>query len=155
MIINLVCDTSGSMGEWGKFLIVRGVAQTLEQYLRLGYGKADLKLIAWGNEARIVNWHSDQEFPPELLIPKGSTNAKALIALFGREFCDKILLLTDGCWSHEDAKALICWKQSLPPNALRIIKIGADADPLLKGNNVFAVEELFAALDGWLEGGMA
>ena len=36
MLIHLVWDTSGSMGEWGKLLIARGVARAMEQYLRLG-----------------------------------------------------------------------------------------------------------------------
>jgi hypothetical protein len=37
-------------------------------------------------------------------------------------------------------------------DTLRIIKIGTDANPQLKGTDVFSSEELFAALDGWQEG---
>ncbi len=153
MLIHLVLDISGSMGEWGKLLIVRGVARAVEQYLRFGYGSATLKLIAWGNEARIVEWNPDHDFPPDMLAPKGTSNAKALVSLFGTEPRGKILLLTDGFWSHADARQLRAWKQGLPPDTLRIIRIGADTNPQLKGNDVFAVEELFAALDGWVGGG--
>jgi len=85
MLIHLVLDTSGSMGEWGKLLIARGVARAMEQYLRLGYGSADLKLVAWSNEARVVDWRSDQEFPPEVLVSGGAANAKALVSYFGLE----------------------------------------------------------------------
>ena len=155
MLIHLVWDTSGSMGEWGKLLIARGAARAIEQCLRLGYGSADLKLVAWCNEARVFDWRPDQEFPPELLVPGAAANAKALVAFFGTEPSGKILLLTDGFWSNADAKQLRSWKQGLPPDTLRIIRIGADANPQLKANDVFAVEELFAALDGWLEGGAA
>jgi hypothetical protein len=155
MLIHLVWDTSGSMGEWGKHLIARGVARAMEQYLRLGYGSADVKLVAWCDEARVIDWRSDQEFPPELLVSGGAANATALVSFFGMEPGGKVLLLTDGFWSHADAKQLKCWKQCLHPDTLRIIRIGADANPRLKGNGVFAVEDFFAALDGWLEGGAA
>jgi len=155
MLIHLVWDTSGSMGDWGKLLIARGVARAMEQYLRLGYGSGDVRLVAWSNEARVIDWRSDQEFPPDLLVSGGTANATALVSLFGKEPGGKVLLLTDGLWSHADAKQLRSWKQGLPPDTLRIIRIGADANPQLKGNDVFAVEELFAALDGWVEGGAA
>lgn len=155
MLIHLVWDTSGSMGEWGKLFIARSVARAMEQYLRLGYGSADIKLVAWSNEARLVDWRSDQEFPPELLVSSGVAKAAALISFFGSEPCARVLLLTDGFWSHADEKQLRSWKQCLSPDTLRIIKIGADANPQLKGNDVFAVEDLFAAIDGWIEGGPA
>ncbi len=155
MLIHLVWDTSGSMGEWGKLLITRGVARAMEQYLRLGYGSADLKLVAWCSEARVIDWRSDQEFPLESLGSAGAASAKALASLLEIKSSGKILLLTDGFWSHEDAKELKRWRQCLPPDTIRIIKIGADANPHLKGKDVFAAEDLFAALDGWLEGDAA
>lgn len=155
MLIHLVWDTSGSMGEWGKHLIARGVARSIEQYVRLGYCSADLRLVAWNNEVRVFDWRPDQEFPPELLVPGAAAKAKALVTFFGKEPSGKILLLTDGFWSREDAKEMKRWKQELQPDTLRIIKIGADANPQLKGNDVFSAEDIFAALDGWLEGGAA
>ena len=153
MIIHLVWDTSGSMAELGKCLIARGVARTVEQYLRLGYGSADLRLVAWGSEARVLDLHSDHEFPPELPAAGGSANAGALVSLFGTEPGGRILILTDGFWPPEDAKELKRWKECLQPDTLRVIKIGADANPQLKGSDVFSAEDLFAALSGWLEGG--
>lgn len=153
MIIHLVWDTSGSMGEWGKLWIARGVARAIEQYLRLGYGMADLRLVAWGNEARTLDWCSDEEFPSDLLVSEGAAIPKALISLFGAAPDGKVLLLTDGFWSQTDARELKRWKDQLRPNTLRVIKIGTDANPQLKGEDVFAAEDLFAALDGWLEEG--
>jgi len=155
MSIHLVCDTSGSMAEWGKFFIARGVVRAIEQYLRLGYGRADLKLVAWSNETRIVDWHPDQEFPQELLATAGAASAKALVTLLGTEPGGKVLLLTDGFWSQADARELKRWKDQLQPDTIRVIKIGADTNPQLKGNDVFLAEDFFAALDGWLEGGAA
>ena len=66
-----------------------------------------------------------------------------------------MLLLTDGFWPHASDRLLKQWRERLPSGALRIIKIGADANPQVRGPNVFAAEEFFAALDGWLEGGTA
>jgi hypothetical protein len=153
MKVHLVWDTSGSMGELGKLWIARSVARAIEQYNRLGYSRADLRLIAWGREARYLDWNSDQEFPPELLVPTGSVNAKALISLCPAEPDSKIALLTDGFWTPADAREIRLWRENLPPYTLRVIKIGADANPQLKGSDVFSAEDFFAALDGWLEGG--
>ena len=155
MILHLVWDTSGSMAELGKNLIARGVARAMEQYLRLGHGRADLRLVAWGNEARVVEWQPDQEFPPEMLVLKGTANAQALIAHLEKQPTGKVVLITDGFWAQPDARALKRWKESLPPDTIRVIRVGADANPQLKGEDVFAVEELLAAVDGWLEWGAA
>ena len=141
------------MSEGGKHLIASGVARTTEQYFRFGYGCADLRLVAWNKEARAVEWIPDREFPPEMLVCGKAAYAEALINLLGEQPDGKVLLITDGFWSQDDAKALKRWKECLQQDTLRIIKIGADANPQLKGSEVFAAEDLFAALDGWLESG--
>jgi hypothetical protein len=155
MTLHLVCDISGSMSEGGKHLIARGVARATEQYLRFGYGCADLRLVAWGNEARVVEWIPNDEFPQEMMVCEGAANAETLITLLGEQPDGKVLLITDGFWSQDDAKVLQRWKKSLPMDALRVIKIGADADPQLRGADVFAAADMFAALEGWLKGGLA
>ena len=157
MILYLVCDTSGSMSEDEKFLIMRGMVRAMEQFSRLGYecGSVDLKLIAWSGDARLVGWIPEQEFPEEMLVCEKAADAEALITLLGAQPEGKVLLLTDGLWPRDVAKKMKRWKERRQPDTLRIIKIGADADPLLKGPDVFAAEDLFAALDGWCEGGVA
>ena len=152
MILNIICDTSGSMSESGKHLIARGLARATEQYYRLGYGHADLKLVAWNNEARPIEWIADNEFPSEMLVCEKGANAIALITLLGKQPDGKILIITDGFWSQNDTKALKRWKEGLKPDTIRIIKIGSDANPQLKGADVFAHEDFFATLDGWVEG---
>jgi hypothetical protein len=150
----IIVDVSGSMSEGGKHLIARGVARAMEQYFCFGYGCADLKLVAWSQEAWVVEWIPNNEYPPEMLVCERAANAEALITLLGEQPDGKVLLITDGFWSQDDAKALKRWKESLQQDTLRIIKIGADASPQLKGADVFAAEDLFTALDGWLEGGV-
>jgi hypothetical protein len=151
----IIVDISGSMSESGKYLIARGVVRATEQYFRLGYGCADLKLVAWSKEARVVEWIPNKEFPPEMLVCERAANTEALISLLGEHPDGRVLLITDGFWSQDDVKALKRWKESLQQDTLRIMKIGADANPQLKVAAAFAAEDLFAALDGWLEGGVA
>ena len=146
----LVCDISGSMAEGGKCMLVRGIARAVEQYVRFGYAVASIKLVAWCDTATFVKWNPDAEFPDHLLQCHGSASAVALCGLIGCQPVGKVLLLTDGFWSIEDARCLKRWKRSLPPETLRIIKIGGDANPLLKGDDVFLSDEVFLALDGWL-----
>ena len=147
----LVCDISGSMSENGKNLISRNLARSIEQYFRLGYGKGEIKLIAWNKEACFVDWMPDDEFPDEMLNCKGAANPESLIELMGEQPDGKILLITDGFYSRDNAKALKRWKKKLPPDTLRIIKTGADADPHLKGDDVFTAEDLFFLLNNWTD----
>jgi len=152
MILYLVCDISGSMSENGKCLITRGLARSVEQYYRLGYGKGEIKLVAWGEKARIVEWILDDEYPSEMLDCKGSASAASLIELMGEQPDGKVLLITDGFYPLDDAKALKRWKDGLLQDTLRVIKVGADANPQLKGAGVFTPEDIFAILDKWTEG---
>jgi uncharacterized protein with von Willebrand factor type A (vWA) domain len=155
VVLYLIVDVSGSMSEGGKHLIARGVVLAIAQYLRLGYGSADLRMVAWSKEARVVEWMLNKELPVEMLVCEKAANAKALITLLGEQPDGKVLLITDGFWSRDDAKALKYWNRSLQQDTLRIIKIGADASSQLKGSDVFAADELFAALEGWLDGDVA
>ena len=150
MILLLVCDISGSMAEGGKCMLVRGIVRAVEQYVRFGYAVAHIKLVAWRDTATVVDWDPDAEFPEFLLQCHGSAAAVPLCELIDSQQADKVLLLTDGFWSIEDARRLKRWKRSISPDTLRIIKIGGDANPLLKGDDVFSSDEVFRALDGWL-----
>jgi len=156
MTLYLICDTSGSMSEDGKCLITRGTALAVGQYYRLGHGKAELKLIAWSDDARIAEWIPENEYPPEMLDCKGAVDAESLIKLLGEQIGGKLLLITDGFWPPEVEKVLENWKNSLPIDTLRIIMIGADANVQLKvkGFKIFLAEDLFLALDGWAEEGV-
>lgn len=156
MTLHLVCDISGSMVECGKPFIMRTTVLAVAQWSRLGYARAEIRLCGWASEIRqFLDWSTKDEFPAELLSCGGPSNGKALIQWLGEKPEGKILLLTDGFWTWNDARVLKHWMECLPLDTLRVIKIGADANPRLKGPNVFAPEELFVALDDWLEGGVA
>ena len=152
MTLHLVCDISGSMSDDGKPFIMRTLVTTVSQWAWYGYGRAEISLWAWASEARrIPDWGKKSEFPAELLCCEGIANSAALIQCLGNKLEGKVLLLTDGFWSLDDRKNLERWKNCLPLDTLRIIKVGADAEPQLKWTGVFSSEEIFAALDSWLE----
>ncbi|PCK92885.1 hypothetical protein CFBP1590__2960 [Pseudomonas viridiflava] len=151
MTLFMVCDISGSMADLAKPFIMRTTVMTIAQWVRLGYGRTPIRLCAWAGEAYFPDWSENQEYPAQLLACRGTSSVAALIQLLGTQPEGKILLLSDGFWSHADTKLLKQWSASLPPDTLRIIKTGADANPRLKGPYVFVTDELFAALDGWLE----
>ena len=131
-------------------MLVRGIVRAVEQYVRLGYAAARIKLVAWGGVPAFVDWDADTEFPANLLHCQGSCSAASLCELISCHPMGKMLLLTDGFWPIDDARILKRWKRNLPPDTLRVIKIGGDANPLLKGDDVFSSDEVFLALDGWL-----
>ena len=145
MILYLICDISGSMSENSKYLIVRNLVRSVEQYYRLGYGTCELKLISWNNEARIIEWNQNDEFPPEMLESKDTINTESLIKFLDGQPDGKILLISDGFLTDAFKK----WKNKLPVDTMRIIKVGADTDIMLKGKDIFLAEDLFAALDSW------
>jgi hypothetical protein len=154
MTLYLVCDISGSMGDGGKPFIMRTAVMAVAQWVRLGYGHAEIRLCAWASEAHhFLDWSAKKEYPAELLVCGGTSNGNALVQLLGEKPDGKVLLFSDGFWSRDDAKILKRWKNCLPPDTLRIVKTGADANPQLKGSDVFVAEDLFAILDSWLEEG--
>lgn len=152
MTLHLVLDISGSMSDGGKPFIMRTLVTTIAQWVLYGYGRTEITLWAWGSEVRrIPDWGAKSEFPDELLLCTGIANSSSLIKLFGEKPDGKVLLLTDGFWSRDDARTLKRWKDNFSSTMLRIIKIGVDANPQLKGPQVFSSDELFSVLDDWLQ----
>ena len=146
----LVCDTSGSMIESGKRLIVRSVVRQVEQFFRLGYGpECDLKLVLWSDTAVHNSWNPGEELPRELFDCKGSADGDALVSLVDGQVNDRFLILSDGSWSDDTRNTIKRWKSGLNQNALRIVKVGADANAKLMGPDVFDAEDFFGAMEGW------
>ena len=153
-VLTLVVDVSGSMFEGGKRLIARGVVREIEQYLRLGYGRAKLRLVAAGDEMRDVEWNQDEDVPEAVLDSKGTFNAAKL-----REHLKggsgRILYIGDASWNAASSKAMTVWTAELPPDSFRAIVVGCETPLTSRGYKTFAVEDVFAALDGFVGGGDA
>lgn len=149
--IFLVCDKSGSMIESGKRFVLRNLVRTIDQYYRLQEGQVEIKLVPWGREALIEKWTPGQEAPEALLQCEGDASGEVLVEKLRGHEDGYFAILTDGYWSPSARKQIAAWSKGLPKNHLRIIKIGEDADPRLKGPSVFDAEDLLPALQGWVE----
>jgi len=141
------------MIEGGKRLIMRGLVRQVEQFFRLGYGRErDLRLVLWADEATVHPWDPSDELPVEMFNCGGSATGGPLSELLGAPMDAKILILTDGFWSDRTRQSIEDWKHRLPNNSIRIIRVGADANQRLQGDDVFDSEDFFSAMEGWLEG---
>lgn len=141
--------------EGGKSFALKNAVTTIAQWIRIEEVQTQIRLYRWAAEIQALpNWSDKDEFPVELLSGSGQCMGQSLIQMLGASPDGKILILTDGLWSLQETRALKRWHESLPAEALRFIKIGADLHPQLKWADIFAAEELIAALDGWLEGGL-
>ncbi len=149
--VYLVCDTSGSMAESGKRFILRNMIRAIDQYFRLQKNPVEIKLIPWGKEAMIAKWTPGQEVPEALLLCEGDASGEALAEKVQGLHDGYFVILTDGYWPPATRKQIGAWSKGLAPNHFRIIKIGEDADPRLKGPSVFTAEDLLPALKGWVE----
>ncbi len=131
-------------------MLTRGIARAVEQYIRLGYGSANITLVLWNDKADVVEWNPDEEFPESLFNCYGSLNLAELYNTLGSKPDGKILILTDGSWSQEDIHFLRKWKRETPTDTIRVIKIGAETNRLWKKGELFSTEDFFSVFDSWL-----
>ena len=92
------------------------------------------------------------EVPVDLFDCKNSADGEVLAQLLGVQADDKFIVLTDGFWPERvTSRDQSDGKKDSVLTRLRVIKVGADANPKLKGPEVFEAEDFFAAMDGWLD----
>lgn len=148
--VYLVCDLSGSMAESGKRFIVRNLIRTVDQFYRLQRLKPEIKLVAWSEETIVAKWEPGQEVPDAILTCSGSASGESLVGKLGSPSDGYYMLLTDGYWDIATRKRIGAWSREMQRGHFRIVKVGEDADPRLKGPSVFTAEDLLAALKGWV-----
>lgn len=148
--IYLICDMSGSMVEDGRRFIVRNIVRTVDQYYRLRGEKPDLFVARWTSNVTVERWNLGQDFPEHLLVCEGEVSGDSLVEALSGAKEGYFMLLTDGYWSRESRRRIQSWYRSLPDGHFRIIKVGVDADPRLRGESVFSSENLLCALEGWV-----
>lgn len=148
----LICDLSGSMAESGKIFVVRNLIRTVDQVARLRNAKHEVKLVLWSNKVEMTDWTLGDDVPQDLMQCQSSgLSGTALEEALSVTPEDFLMLFTDGYWSDGARRALGTLTGMLPQGHFRIVKVGEDAEPRIKGPSVFAAEDLLAALDGWVE----
>lgn len=147
MTLHLVCDSSGSMVENGKPYITRTAVMTVAQLVHLGYMSSDVKLYRWRDQVeQDAAWTVKDEFP---ITPDSYRGRARIEAVNAMDFPsgDQLLVFTDGSWPLRDLKALETWRSAQPDGSVRIVKVGADANPRLTGAHVFDAGEILLAVD--------
>ena len=152
MTLALVCDVSGSMAEGGKPYAMRTGVLTAAQLSRLGYMRVETELWGWSSGMRpFPDWTASDEFPLDLLSCSGTSNGAALIQWLEHEPNHKVAIFTDGFFLSAGKGFLNQLRKHLTANDLRFIKVGADSNPQLRGEDVFSQEDIYVAFDDWLD----
>lgn len=152
MSLHLVCDISGSMAEGGKPYAMRTAVLTAAQLARFCCMSAEASLWGWASDiSQFTDWTTGDEFPTDLLSCSGASNGDALIQWLEDDPDRKVVLFTDGFFLSAGKGLLIQMRKLLPSNCIRIIKVGADHNPQLKGEDVFGQEDVIGAFDAWLD----
>jgi len=152
MRLHLVCDVSGSMAEGGKPYAMRTAVLSAAQLVQLGYMRAEAAVWGWASDmCHFPDWSTGDEFPPDLLSCSGASNGDTLIQWLEHEQARKVVLFTDGYFLSSGKGVLNQLRKHLSDDNLRFIKVGTDSNPQLKGADVFAQEDVFAAFDNWLD----
>lgn len=145
----ILVDASGSMTEGGKRYMVRHVARTVEQFIRLGYLKGSVHVIAFRNgEGWLVNWNVDDEFPMDIVFvdhPPSPTDLCSFLESASGSF----MLVSDGFIDRKSAKAINTWKTKLPKNKLFFVPVGSDAVAGKHRDIAVKPEALWAVVDAW------
>jgi hypothetical protein len=136
------------MVENGKPYITRTAVLTVAQLARLGYLSTDVKLYRWGDQVeQEAAWTVEDEFPIAPDSYRGRANTQAINTTAIPDG-DHLLIFTDGSLPLRDLKTLEAWRSAQPDGSVRIVKVGADANPRLSGAHVFDAEEILLAVDG-------
>lgn len=147
-ILNIIVDCSGSMIESGKRLIARNAVRQIEQYIRLGYACAQIRLFAANEKFRKIDWDPDQEYPEDLWVCEGNLDlTRWATDVF--ELPGKFLLLSDCTMETKSKRLLTEWANKISADNIKIIKIGNDPMPKIASVQIFNTEDIFAALDHW------
>lgn len=145
----ILVDASGSMTEGGKRYMVRNVARTVEQFVRLGHLNGSVRLAAFRNgEAWSVDWNVNDEFPLDSVFadfPSSTSDLRSFLeGVIGRS-----LLVSDGFIDRKSALAITIWKAGLSGNELFFVPVGGDAIAGKHRDVAVKPEELWKVVDAW------
>lgn len=148
--VYVICDMSGSMVEDGRRFVVRNLVRTVDQYFRLQNSTPEMFIVHWSSDVDVVKWDPGQDFPDNMLACCGEASGEVLVDKLSGIADGYFMLITDGYWTHETWKKIAAWNRSLPDGHFRMLMVGVDANPKLRGPSVFFGEDVLAALDNWV-----
>ena len=149
----IVVDASGSTSECGRKMLNRQICRSAEQYLRFGCGSANLHLVIATGEVNEVEWNTNDEFPLDKLPCFGTFNPAEVVEFFKGK-TGRILIVTDGYVGAKGADILSDWATTHEPDSVRMIVTNPAKKFRSNPIKAFTTQELFLALDQWLETGV-
>lgn len=158
-MVIVVADTSGSMREQGKAMLVRNLIACVREQERLSDGPWHLGesvVVLWGGDATAVELSPEQDLPQ---FPVGGrAHMPSLLKLLDRFLPDgetlRVLLLSDGHLPSSGVSAFKAWKRGKPDVSVRGLAVGPDATPgtlskMTEPGGVFPPAEIVSALASW------
>jgi hypothetical protein len=168
----VVADTSGSMREHGKAMLVRNllahVRESAQDATGASWASAPI-LVRWGSDASVLTVPAHEDLP---VLPVGGRAAiSPLLTLLDELVTDggliRLLVLSDGHLADADVTAFRAWLRRRPNVSVHAIAVGPDAvtaalarltgasdrhvleTATMGDRGWFRPEEIFSALASW------
>jgi hypothetical protein len=154
----VIADSSGSMRELGKAMLVRNLINHIRRVGRLRNRPdwlEELVVLRWSGDVEIIQQSNDDELPNWDVEGrlKIAPLIEALNGLTEGSNWSRILLLSDGHWATSDVQAFRKWKRTQSRVSIRALSIGPDSvrSVLAKVSDggSFQAEDIVGALASW------
>jgi len=154
--LSIIFDLSGSMNELGKIHIQRNLFRFIHQRKEIdeeSYAGIQFGFHGWANSISEITLDTSGDIAQ--MEPSGQLNFRALSdflsKLLSESSTQRVLILSDGHFSHDDLADFIKWKTSHDLAAIHVVAIGADANvfnlkKISSGDRVFLAENVSTAL---------
>jgi len=146
-----IIDTSGSITESGKLMIVRETLRTISQYTR--YNRLDIehKYLLAGETVDEIDVSIKESYPDVFFKLGQKINVPKLIEKL-TPLEGYFLFFTDGSWGHTIVSSLKKWQEQLPAGSFKVIQLVPGTIRIRRDFETFLAEDVFAALDPWIGG---
>jgi len=155
----VVLDTSGSMKEFGKNMLIRNLLAYIRESFRFNSPNLknnELKVISFADKAQFIIINNFEDTPQ--INFEGKTNVEKIIELLQHEIkndeTNRILFLTDGNFTNNEIKKIEEWRVAHPDLLMRSVAIGPDSSikklkKITGEGTVYKAEEITTALKHW------
>jgi hypothetical protein len=154
----VIADSSGSMQELGKTMLVRNLINHIRMVGRLRNRPdwlEELVVLRWSDKIEVIRLSSDDDLPNwdvegRLQI---APLIEALNGLVGGSKWSRILLLSDGHWATSDVQAFKKWNRTRSMVSVRALSIGPDSArsvlTKVSDGGSFQAEDIVPAIASW------
>ena len=146
MHLCILCDVSGSLKEGGKRFALLTTLRTIEQYFWVRDASPEVSLFAVNDESFPADTSDFRHIADD---PKGPFDLKEALSLPAVKTADKLLILSDCCWSNDQRRAFRNLKLLRGSDFARAVIIGAEADRQCRAPDFETAENVLKLLEEW------